>query len=387
MWVLIVHGCTSDARRPATNASASDTIVAERLALIGQVDGAPEYLFGDVTSVSVGPGPVIYVADRIASTVRAYRTDGSFLGTVATEGQGPGELEWPNDLSFDPVGRLYVRDAYRITVFARPDGGEIADSLVRTTRISGYANLSSTRARSDGTRYFYPTSSFRDGEPDRYFYLVYDSVEVTSDTVAVPGLPNLEFLRSATYRTSARGGRMVNGVNRVPFEPVASWDITATGSLFTSTGDRYEVVEWTSEGDTASVTRIRVAPRPIPSAERGDSARSFQQRIDSLPVRLEDMLGMSESARAGLLPNFLPEILATHATSEGTLWLRRWPAERDQTLFDVVELLDGSRHAVLIGADLLLDPPPYVSNDFVVGVVQDPLTEVERVAVFGLEGP
>jgi hypothetical protein len=179
---------------------------------------------------------------------------------------------------------------------------------------------------------------------------------------------------------------MVNGVNRAPFEPGASWDITADGRLYTSRGDRYELVEWAANGDTARVIEAALDPRPVPTAERGDSGRAFRQRLDSVPVPLDDMLRMSEAARSGTLPVVLPEILAVHTASSGRVWLRRWPPEGGQTAFDVVEPEAGPVRHVVVSADLVVDPPPYVSQEFVVGVVRDPATELERVAVFGL-GP
>jgi hypothetical protein len=36
---------------------------------------------------------------------------------------------------------------------------------------------------------------------------------------------------------------------------------------------------------------------------------------------------------------------------------------------------------------ILDDPPPYLSDRLIVGVVRDPETEVEMVLVFGLAGP
>jgi len=37
-----------------------------------------------------------------------------------------------------------------------------------------------------------------------------------------------------------------------------------------------------------------------------------------------------------------------------------------------------------VPADLLGDPPPWVAPDLIAGVVRDPVTEVESVAVFRL---
>lgn len=145
--------------------SRAEPVRAELIGSVGQVEGRQEYLLGDVTAVALGPGDILYVADRLGSTVRAYDLEGRFLRTVGTEGDGPGEFQWPNDLTFDPAGRLYVRDANRITVLESRQPTSPADSVVRTVPLGGYANLNSTRVRTDGQIYYYPHYLFRRDEP------------------------------------------------------------------------------------------------------------------------------------------------------------------------------------------------------------------------------
>ena len=40
------------------------------------------------------------------------------------------------------------------------------------------------------------------------------------------------------------------------------------------------------------------------------------------------------------------------------------------------------RHRVDVPVSLLIEPPPFVSSRLIVGVVRDPVTEVQRVVVF-----
>lgn len=62
--------------------------------------------------------------DRISNSVRAFGPDGSHLGLVGGEGEGPGEFRWPESVAFGPEGRLYVAEVDGLTVFAsRCDGG------------------------------------------------------------------------------------------------------------------------------------------------------------------------------------------------------------------------------------------------------------------------
>ncbi|HEX7050412.1 MAG TPA: 6-bladed beta-propeller [Longimicrobiales bacterium] len=382
-------GCTGEPPREDAAVAPPDTVTAEQAWTIGTLDGPPEEILGDVTGVTVGPRGEVYVADRLGSTVRAFDASGSFLGTVGSEGRGPGEFVWPNDLTFDPQGRLYVRDAYRLTVFGYRSGGAFADSVLYIIPLGGVASPWSARGKTDGTRYYYPNYLYRNGERLRYFYIVYDSAGATGDTIAVPALPTSRYLGRASYLISNEGGRVLDGVNLAPFEPRASWDITAEGTIYTARGDAYEVVSWTSSGDTLRVVSLPRSPRPVPESAARDSARAFDARLDSIPVPLDRVMGMSEAARTRSLPDVLPEIIGLQIGAAGNLWLRRWPASDgpSRTYFDVLSPTGRPARTVILPAAVLADPPPFVSNELVVGVLRDPETDVERVALFRLPPP
>jgi 6-bladed beta-propeller len=362
-----------------------DTTAAELLTSIGRVAGAPEYLLGTVTSVVVGPGMTIYIADRQGSTVRAYDNTGEFLGTVGSAGEGPGEFQVPNDLAMDTAGRLWVRDYTRISVFARPADHAMADSLVRTIRLAGVSIPWSARGRLTNNSYFYPKYLFRNGERVRYYYERYDSTGATGDTLQIPPLPNLDDLGRANYPISAGTGRNLMGVNRAPFEPMAVWDLTPEGMLVTSSGDQNTVVEWGSRSDTVRLFELGGVAQAVPGDEFGDSARAFRARVDSIPVSLDRVRGMSDAARNGRLPRSLPFILALQVGDDGAIWLRRWPSTPgNPTVFDVLDRSGRPVRTVIVRADLQLDPAPFISSEAIAGVVIDPDTGVERVVMYVL---
>jgi hypothetical protein len=160
--------------------------------------------------------------------------------------------------------------------------------------------------------------------------------------------------------------------------------MTPRRTVVSSPGDLNDVVEWGSADDTVRVVRLGEERRSVPTAEFRDSAEAFQARIDSIPVPLDRMRGMSDAARNGRLPHLLPSVLALHVDAAGNIWLRRWPpAEaRNQTIFDVLGGSGALLRSVVVPGDLQLDPPPFVSSRFVAGVIMDPATRVERVAVY-----
>jgi hypothetical protein len=382
---LACTACGTEAPRAAEGAG-RDTTIAEVTAVFGEVEGAEEFLFGDVRSVAMGPDGLVYVADRQPASVRAFTPAGDFVGWVGREGDGPGEFRWPTDLVFDSEGRLHARDIQRITIFAPAAEGALPDSVLRTLPLPGFGNTAAARAATDGTNYYYPSYLFRPGVPDEYFYLPFDSTGTTGDTVRVSGISNVEFARRAFVRLTPNSGRMIEGVNRAPFEPVASWAITAEGTILASPGDAYRVLELDGDGDTLRVLAPGdVRPRPVPEAEARDSADAFRARIDSLPVPVDDVEGMSPLARAGALPDRLPEVLAVYPGAGGRVWVRRWPDGNagSTTTFDVLGPGgDIERSVVVPSYYLQAEPPPHVTAAWIVGVVEDPATAVHRIAVF-----
>jgi hypothetical protein len=67
-----------------------------------------ERLFGVVTKAIADPDGTIYLLDGQLSQVIAISSDGTLTGSVAREGDGPGEMRNPADLFLHPDGSLSV---------------------------------------------------------------------------------------------------------------------------------------------------------------------------------------------------------------------------------------------------------------------------------------
>lgn len=386
-------GCGADtASRGAGGAgdgAAVDTVRARPVATIGVIEGDERYAFGDITSVVADEAGRIYVADRIGSLIRVYAPDGSFLAQIGREGEGPGEFSWPTGLSFGPEGTLYLSDINRITLLAPPESGAIPDSPIATWRIPGYATTSTRRSAvtPDGG-FLYPGYRFPQEGTPQHFYLVYSrDGEVTPDTLRVPNLAGMETTATAHYMVGPRTGRMVRGLSRGAFSPGPSWTVTSKGTVLSSDGRDYRLIETDLAGDTIRVIERDVAPRPVPAAERDDSARALAARIDSLEVPFDDVIGVAPEIRDGVWPKWLPEVLSLHVATDGALWVGRWPlhGDGDARVFDVLEPSGALRGVVIVPARLEADPPPFFTEAGIYGVVQDPETGVQRVAALSFE--
>ena len=124
-----------------------DSVHLDPAQVFGLVSGDPQYLFGSITSLATDAAGRIYVGDGSPTSVRLFDHNGSFLVWIAREGGGPGEVEQrAANLILGADGRLYVRDARRITVFARRAGAEIADSVVAVWNTRRLGNTTSDRS-------------------------------------------------------------------------------------------------------------------------------------------------------------------------------------------------------------------------------------------------
>ena len=91
---------------------------------VGELEGALEYILGDVVSIAVGADGTLYLVDGQVPELRAYDVDGTFRAILGSPGEGPGELNQPDGgLAVLSDGRILVRDPGngRIQVYG-PDG-------------------------------------------------------------------------------------------------------------------------------------------------------------------------------------------------------------------------------------------------------------------------
>ncbi len=388
---ISIAGMSAAVARPVRSVSV-DTVTAVVEARIGDTGlggAADEYIFGDVTSVAADQQGRIYVADRLSPSVRAFGPDGEFMAWIGREGEGPGEFTWPVDILPAADGILFVRGS-RITTFATSASSAYPDSVADTWSIPPYFNSDSWRARLVDGVYYYPHYRWRN-EYTEFFYMKYNAGGLTSDTVHVPEMGDLSSPKTAYYRVgSGGGGRMVHGLNSAPFTPHTDWDMTGRGTIIMGDGETYQLREFDQNGQLLRmIDGPEVERRPVPRAERADSMRALEARIDSLPVPLDEVVHVAPEILRGEVPDSLPAFISIHVGASDRIWVERWPAEdmASSRHYDVLEYDGRYAGTVVVPAPLLADPPPFFGEDTIVGVVMDPTFEVHTVVTFRFRLP
>lgn len=116
---------------PAGPARVDDVGDAQRILLVGGVEGDERATFGRIADVAAtGGGDTVYVVDALQRRVTAFAADGRYLFTAGRRGEGPGEFEEPVSAAHLPWnGGVAVWDlALQRLTFLAPDGA------VRDTR-------------------------------------------------------------------------------------------------------------------------------------------------------------------------------------------------------------------------------------------------------------
>src|SRR5690348_623389 len=91
---LVTAAAQSPARRDTTVKTVGAPVHAKMGTLveelsIGVVDGAEEYVFGDVADLALGPDGSLYVLDRKVPIVRQFDAKGKFVRNIGRAGSGP----------------------------------------------------------------------------------------------------------------------------------------------------------------------------------------------------------------------------------------------------------------------------------------------------------
>ncbi len=148
---LALAGCGSDAPA-AAGAMGLDHVTFDTVATVGIMDGDDREVFGAIWEVASGPGGVFAVLDRQTPRISIFDAAGDFVGEVAGQGAGPGELARPYALTWTSDGELLALDPAnaRISAFRVEDGE--AEGLEGALRAIAMEDLAAVRLHCEPER-------------------------------------------------------------------------------------------------------------------------------------------------------------------------------------------------------------------------------------------
>ena len=335
---------------------------------IGSVDD-PDYAFGQVLRLALGPDGTLYSVHVSEGAVRKWSPDGHPAGTLGRKGEGPGEFSQPTSLGFWG-DTLWVMDGMgmRLTEFAS-DG-----------TLLGTVNPNLTPGKADLNRGFpRPMRPLRDGhwygtivraaslagESRPRAHLVMESDGTVLDTVWV------EATEPRDNMTAGSGGMVI--AMPQPFSDQPKSVVLDDGSLVVvdfrvpdePQGATYSATKLAASGDTLWHTVLPYTPTPLPR-ESPDSA--FDAMTARFPPALQDMKkGLRDKLH---FPPYVPVVKDVQVAEDGSVWIHQAEAVDGG---DVWQILDRggepvARAVVPTGLRILL-----VHGDEVWGVERDDL--------------
>ena len=276
---------------------------------IGEVDGAEEYLFGQIALFAVDDNLSLYVLDRQAQHVRVFDSAGTYVETLGGPGEGPGEFGIADAVAVLPDGRVAVRDPIRrlIHVFG-PAKGDIDQWEYAT--LGAVVGLKTLYAdRSGRTLLVTQNPEHRHARP--YWHtIVFGSDGTQLDTIPEPWngyeRPGLRAEREL------EGGGSMWVPEDVPFTPDFYWTIHPSGHLLTGFSTEYRLELARDHGILRIERDIELVP--VLAAERDYERERITGRMRSV-VPNWDWDGPP-------IPEHKPFFTELHAGRDGRIWVQ-----------------------------------------------------------------
>lgn len=278
---------------------------------IGELDGADEYTFGSVVSMTVDSSGAMYVLDRQALTVRVYDENGRHLRDIGRSGAGPGELSRPHGLDFMPDGRLAVRDFGNARINFYDASGESVGTLTIPAQFS-----TSTPMQIDTLGRIY-TSVIADRPEGQIFRVGYQRFGADGSTQDTIRRPRSEFQTQPLTARSPDGSGM--SATSVPFAPNIEWTLDRGGNVVWAITSAY-AIHTTRDGRPFRITRT-IDPVPVDPSEK---AAAEQGVISSMRMTQPNW-----SWQGPAIPDAKPFIGTITVAHDGRIWVQvRQPGER-----------------------------------------------------------
>lgn len=362
---LGMGACAESAEVPDADESPTWTVAADPVAIIGRLEGAPEYVLAGVRDVKLLPDGGVVLADGQSASVRTYDGSGAFVRSVGRSGEGPGEFDYVRYLFPGDDGSLEAYDAmlHRLTRFS-------ADGAVdRTVTLRADSGLPEIYLPANGERHF---GAWIDQQAE-------GSGPISADLwhVATFDSAGSDPRRVATFYGFRRVA-FEGGSGPAPFSPRAmsvSWN---GGMAFSDgVGGRIHRVD----GDALTVDTIEV---DLPTHDARSAYQALAPLVDSVrALRLEQVRGIPGT-------DSIPAFSAMLSDDLGHLWLKPYdprtdnlwafPTRRTGGTWLVVDDAGRSVARVAVPDDLVLMD---VRGDRIAGVTYDEFG-VERVRVHQL---
>jgi len=266
-----------EAERPAPTEATIDLEM-------GEADGDEAFLFGQIAGVTVDSDGRIVVVDGQGNTVRAYANDGAFLYTIATLGEGPGEVNRPCCPSIGPEGHLWIRDDQnrRYAQFQLAEDGATAGETIPMEH-THFGLRARTTFDDDGHIIDVGTAPL-EGASRSVKTRFHRTAE--RETVREVALPQAPMERLGMIQIDQNGG---TARYSVPYGTQEQDAHARNGDFAYAVDDQYAVVRFDAHGDTLHVLSRTPPPVPFSDEERASIDETLQRMASFMDVPVREL--------------------------------------------------------------------------------------------------
>jgi len=320
-----------------------------QLAAIGGYE--PGQALGTVADVRVAADGNVVVLDYQAQEVRVFAPSGRLLRTVASRGEGPGELKRAYSLAESEDGTFWVADGGTGRYSRFSTDGYLLQEF-RADLVGGLFAVGGTAVGRDGIIRDPVQVASPHGDRLLGIVQVADDDGTLVDTTVVA----LEKYEPAVA-TVVRGG--ITARSYPPFTPETRFAIAPNGDVWVGSAHLYELSRVTPDGDTVAVLRRETPPVPLASGD-GDLVAAW-------------VSASAEVERSEAIPQVYPFFDALTVDARMNLWV--WRQLSESTYGADVYTADGRFVESVATPALARASParPSVHEDFVVLLTLDSL--------------
>jgi len=334
----------------------------EQAYAIGGYEAIDWDAFGDIGGVGFDAAGNLYVLDTQTAEIHVVGTDGELLRTFGSQGEGPGELNRPDDMVVLPDGRVAVYDFGKFGWVTYDQNGEWIEDITAPdpsrvqllgsfsvagddavlARVMGEIRRSTGPSSGDEEAESEPEE---EGEPIVKLALRQGAASETVFRAWEP--PEPEGPESEFSAGNSGNVMQIRMSQMVAFEPSVRFAGLPDGGFVVLDSTTYRVEVFDAAGTPVGVIERPIAPTPVTEAiEQAEQAREMAELEERESggdntggIRLfggggiegVDMSGMNEMLRERIENMaFYPEIPVVEqlaADREGRIWIQRSSGE------------------------------------------------------------
>jgi hypothetical protein len=222
---------------------------------IGAEEGDENYMFGNQVYVNTDDEGNFYITDSDRNTVRKFDPSGSYLLSIGSPGQGPGEFQSISDVKFDSEGQIYLYDVNnrRISFFSKE--GSYKKSI---TALSYFE-----RVIVNSKGYFIGTSAdnvkLGQGKKWDYFYGLFDDkFNLISEFLRV----NQE-VEGKGKNNASPAQIFADALSREAYAPFVNYVLDENDQVYFGYPEDYEIKVYSPEGKLTKIIQRDYKPVEI----------------------------------------------------------------------------------------------------------------------------